>query len=107
VTLSGTLTLNAAGDAKKQFIFKITTTFTAAAAAKVVLINNARPCNVYFIVGSSATIGAAAEMQGNIIAYTAIGASNAASNKGTWCALNAAVTLINNSLVAQSGTCPT
>jgi hypothetical protein len=107
VTLSGTLTLNAGGDATKQFIFKITTTFTAAANAKVVLINNAKPCNVYFLVGSSASIGAAAQMQGNLIAYTAIGASNAASNQGTWCALNAAVTLINNSLVAQAGTCPT
>ena len=107
MTLSGTLTLNAAGDNKKQFIFKVTTTFTAAAAAQVVLINNAQPCNVYFIVGSSATIGASAKMQGNVIAYTAIGASNAASNKGTWCALNAAVTLINNALVAQAGTCPT
>jgi hypothetical protein len=107
VTLSGNLTLNAAGDTKKQFIFKITTTFTAAALSKVVLINNAQPCNVYFILGSSASIGAGAQMQGNIIAYTAIGASNAASNKGTWCALNAAVTLINNSLVAQAGTCPT
>ncbi|KAF2874293.1 hypothetical protein BDV95DRAFT_487837 [Massariosphaeria phaeospora] len=107
VALSGTLTLDAGGDATKQFIFKITTTFTAAAASKVVLINNAQPCNVYFIVGSSASIGAAAELQGNMIAYTAIAVSNAASNQGTWCALNAAVTLINNSLVAQAGACPT
>jgi hypothetical protein len=107
VALSGTLTLDAGGNAKKQFIFKITTTFAAAAASKVVLINNAEPCNVYFIVGSSATIEAAAQMQGNMIAYTAIEASDAASNKGTWCALNAAVTLINNSLIAQAGACPT
>jgi len=107
VTLTGNLTLDAAGNSKKQFIFKIGTTFTAAAAAQVILINSAQPCNVYFIVGTSATIGAAAKMQGNILAYTAIGASNAASNQGTWCALNAAVTLINNALVAQAGTCPT
>jgi hypothetical protein len=107
VTLSGNLTLDAGGDNKKQFIFKITTTFTAAALSQVKLINSAQACNVYFIVGSSASIGAGAKMQGNIIAYTAIGASNAASNQGTWCALNAAVTLINNALVAQAGTCPT
>jgi hypothetical protein len=105
--LSGNLTLDAGGDATKQFIFQITTTFEAAAQSKVILINNARPCNVYFVVGSSASIGAEAQMQGNIIAYTAIAVSNAASNQGTWCALNAAVTLINNSLVAQAGTCPT
>ncbi|EPE30966.1 hypothetical protein GLAREA_03933 [Glarea lozoyensis ATCC 20868] len=101
VVLSSTLTLSGAG----QFVFQILTTFEAAAAAKVVLANGAQACNVYFIVGSSATIGAAAEMKGNIIAYTAIGASEAASNSGTWCALNAAVTLIDNALQAQAGTC--
>jgi hypothetical protein len=106
-SLTGNLTLNAAGDSKKQFIFKITTTFTAAAASKILLINNAQPSNVYFLVGSSASIQAGAALQGNLIAYTAIAASNAASNKGTWCALNAAVTLINNALIAQAGACPT
>lgn len=105
--LSGSVTLNAGGDNKKQFIFKITTTFTVAAAAKVLLTNSAQPCNVYFVVGTSASVGAAAELQGNLIASQAIAASNAASNKGTWCALNAAVTLINNALTAQAGTCPT
>lgn len=106
-TLTGTLTPNAAGNQKGQFIFLITTTFNAGAAAQVVLINNAQACNVYFIVGSSASIGAAAKMQGNIIAHTSISASNAASNKGTWCALNAAVMLINNGLTAQAAVCPT
>jgi hypothetical protein len=46
-------------------------------------------------------------MQGNMIAYTSIAVGSAASNKGTLCALNGAVTLINNALTAQSGTCPT
>jgi len=104
--LPGTLTLNAGGNASRQFIFKIGTTFTTGALSKIVLTNNAQPCNVYFIVGSSATIGAGAQLAGNIIAYTAIGAGNAAQNRGTWCALNAAVTLLNNKLVAQAGTCP-
>lgn len=107
VDLSGTLTLNAGGNSRRQFIFQITTTFTAAAAARVVLQNGAQPCNVYFIVGTSAAILAAAQMQGNILASTKIAAANAASNRGTWCSLNAEVTLINNALQAQSGTCPT
>jgi hypothetical protein len=106
VALSGNLTLDAGGIEERQFIFKITTTFTVAAAARVVLTNGARPCNVYFLVGTSASIGAAAQLQGNMIAYTAIAAKAGASNKGTWCALNAAVTLINNALVAQPGYCP-
>lgn len=107
MTLTGNLTLNAGGNSAKQFIFQIDTTFVVGAGAQVLLINGAVPCNVYFIVGSSATIGAAAKMQGNIIAYTQIGASGAASNKGTWCALHAAVNLVDNALIAQSGTCPT
>ena len=104
-TLSGNLTLDAGGDARKQFIFKITTTFTTAAASQILLKNNAQACNVFFIVGSSASIGAASKLQGNIIAYAAIAAKDAAANNGTWCALNAGVTLINNALVAQAGIC--
>jgi hypothetical protein len=107
VTLTGNLTLNAGGHPGKQFIFQIDTTFVVGAGAQVLLINGAVPCNVYFIVGTSATIGANAKMQGNILAHTQIGASGAASNKGTWCALNAAVNLVDNALIAQPGTCPT
>jgi hypothetical protein len=107
VTLTGTLTLNAANNPKAQFIFLIDTTFTANPLSKIVLINKAQACNVYFIIGTSASIGAGAQLQGNFIANTLIAASEAASNKGTWCSLGAAVTLINNALVAQAGTCPT
>lgn len=107
VTLTGTLTLSATGTkGKGQFIFKVTTTFAAAALSKIVLTNTAVACNVYFLIGSSATIGAGAILNGNFIAYTSIAVSEAASNKGTLCALNGAVTLINNALVAQTATCP-
>ncbi|PVH78001.1 hypothetical protein DL98DRAFT_422779 [Cadophora sp. DSE1049] len=106
VTLSGTLTLNGTANPNGQFIFKITSTFASAANSKVVRINGAQACNVYFVVRSSATIGQASAMQGNVLAYASISASNAASNRGTWCALNGAVTLINNKLTAQT-TCST
>ncbi|KFY65552.1 hypothetical protein V496_02495 [Pseudogymnoascus sp. VKM F-4515 (FW-2607)] len=102
VTNSAILTLNGATNTKGQFIFLIDTTFTTAASSKVVLINGAQACNVYFIVGSSATIGDATAMNGNILAYTSVGLTNAANNKGTLCALNGAVTLINNALTAQT-----
>lgn len=101
-TNSAILTLNGATNTKGQFIFLINTTFTTTVSSKVLLINGAQACNVYFIVGSSATIGGATAMNGNILAYTSIGVANAASNKGTLCALNGAVTLINNALTAQT-----
>jgi hypothetical protein len=106
VTLTGSLTLNGTLSTTGQFIFQITTTFGAQAASEVLLINGAQACNVYFVVGSSATIGGAAALKGNILAYTSIAASEAASNAGTWCALNGAVTLIDNALTAQT-TCTT
>ncbi|KND89221.1 hypothetical protein TOPH_06090 [Tolypocladium ophioglossoides CBS 100239] len=101
VTLTGILTLNGASNANGQFIFLITTTFGAMGASQVKLINGAQAGNVYFIVGSSATVGAAAALQGNILAYTSISVSSEASNKGTFCALNGGVTLIDNALTAQ------
>jgi len=100
-TLTGTLTLDGATNPRGQWIFQIITTFTASAASQILTINGAQPCNVYFIVGSSATVLAVAELAGNILAHTSISATNAASNSGSWCALNAAVTLINNALTAQ------
>ncbi|KFY87452.1 hypothetical protein V500_06950 [Pseudogymnoascus sp. VKM F-4518 (FW-2643)] len=104
-TNSATLTLNGAKNTKGQFIFLIESTLTTAASSKVVLTNGAQACNVYFIVGSSATIGEKSVMNGNILAHTSISVTNAASNKGTLCAINGAVTLINNALTAQAAVC--
>ncbi len=104
--LTGTLTLNGTSNPDGQFIFQIQTTFVISANAKVVLVGGAQACNVYFFVGSSATIGAGAHIHGNIIAYTSIAVDSAASNKGTLGALNGAVTLIANLLTARP-TCTT
>lgn len=101
MNLTGALTLDGSSNAKGQFIFLIETTFGSAAGAQVKLVNGAQACNVYFIVGSSATVGAASALQGNLIAYTSISVENGASNKGIFAALNGAVTLIDNALTAQ------
>ena len=54
--LTGALTLNAQGDPDAQFVFEIGSALTTAPASSVVLINGASPCNVYWQVGSSATL---------------------------------------------------
>lgn len=102
-TLSTTLTINGASNPDGQWIFQISTTFSTSVGAKVVLINGAQACNVYFQVGSSATILANNALKGNILAYTSIAVGNGTSNSGTFCALNGAVTLIDDALTA----CPT
>jgi hypothetical protein len=101
-TLSTILTLNGATKPNGQYIFQISTTFATSVNSSIVLTNGAQACNVYFQVGSSATIAGATKLQGNILAYTSIGVGSAASNKGTFCALNGAVTLIDNALTAQT-----
>ena len=63
--LTGALTLDAQGDPNAQFVFEIGSTLTTASASSVVLINGASPCNVYWQVGSSATLGTTTAFQGN------------------------------------------
>ncbi|KUJ10873.1 uncharacterized protein LY89DRAFT_626463 [Mollisia scopiformis] len=100
--LSTTLTLNGTSNPNGQFVFQVSTTFqTTTATAQVVLIGGAQACNVYFIVGSSATIVGGSQMQGNILASASIAFQGGASSQGTACALNAAVTLIDNALTSQ------
>ena len=99
--LSTTLTLNGTGHPNGQWVFQISTTFATSANSKIVFLGGGQPCNVYFIVGSSATIGAGSQLQGNILAYTSIAVKLGASDKGTLCALNGAVTLIDDALTAQ------
>jgi len=101
-TLTGVLTLNGTSSSSGQFIFLLATTFNSAAASQIKLINGAQACNVYIIAGSSATIRAASKLQGNIIAYTSVSVANGASNNGTFCALNGAVTLINDALISKT-----
>lgn len=55
--LTGTLTLDAQNDPDAVFIFQMGSTLTTAGNAAVVLINGAQNCNVFWQVGSSATLG--------------------------------------------------
>jgi Ice-binding-like len=58
--LSGNLTLNAPGNPNAVFVFQAHSTLIAGSASHVLLINGARACDVYWQVGSSATIAPAA-----------------------------------------------
>jgi hypothetical protein len=98
--LTGALTLDAAGDPNAQFVFKIGSTLTTASASSVVMINGASPCNVYWQIGSSATLGSTTAFQGNLMALTSITLNNGASVIGRALARNGAVTLDDNLLSA-------
>ena len=94
--LTGTLVLDAQFDANAVFIFQIVSKLTSASGASIRLINGANPCNVYWQVGSSATIGTSTSFSGNILALTSIALQSGASLDGRALARNGAVTLDNN-----------
>ena len=104
--LTGTLTLDGKGSANGMWTFQIGSTLTTATAASVVLINGARPCNVLWAVGSSATLGTGTKFAGTIIAVASITVNSGVTVNGGLFALNAAVTLINDT-ITKPGSCPT
>jgi len=97
--LTGTLTLDGLGNAGSVFIFKTGSTLTTAAASAVTLINGATASNVFWQIGSSATLGAANTFRGNVIALASITMGAASSVSGRLIARTAAVTLDTNSIV--------
>jgi hypothetical protein len=96
--LTGQVTLDAQGDPNAQFIFDIGSTLTTASASSVNLINGASPCNVFWRVGSSATLGSTTAFQGNLMALSDISVNNGVTVLGRVLALNGQVTLINDVL---------
>jgi|ERR1700674_831333 len=101
--LTGTLTLNAQGDPNALFIFKIGSTLTTASASSVLLINGGSPCDVFWQLGSSATLGTGTALLGSIVALTSITLNTGASVSGRVLARNGAVTLDNSHVAVCSG----
>src|SRR6185503_7164026 len=93
--LTGSLTLDAQGDPRAVFIFQIESTLVTAPGSSVSLVNGAQACNVYWQVGSSATLGTTTAFAGNILALTSFSVNNGVTVDGRLLARNGAVTLIN------------
>jgi uncharacterized repeat protein (TIGR01451 family) len=94
--LTGTLTLNAQGNANAVFIFQIGGTLTTASNSSVNIINGGSACNVFWQVGSSAILGTTTSFIGNILALTNITLNTGARVSGRALAQNGAVTLDSN-----------
>lgn len=100
--LTGTVTLDAQGDKTAVFLFQMGSTLTTATASNVTLINGAQACNVYWQVGSSATIGTNTDFSGTILALTSITVNTGATFDGRALAHNAAVTLDSNTFTQSA-----
>jgi hypothetical protein len=99
---SGSVTLNAQGDPNAVFIFQIGSTLTTGSNTDVSLINGAQACNVFWRVGSSATLGTGTHFVGTIMAADSITANTGATIHGRLLAQTAAVTLENNTITTST-----
>ncbi|WP_062137831.1 ice-binding family protein [Demequina aestuarii] len=100
---AGILTLEGAADS--VWVFQASSTLTIGGASQIVITGGANACNVFWQVGSSATIEGAAAFQGTILAAASVTAVTGASVEGRLIALDGAVTLDTNDITAPTG-CP-
>jgi hypothetical protein len=107
VGLTGTLTLNGGGDPSAVFIFQAGSTLTTASASQIVLANGTQACNVFWQVGSSATLGTGSSFLGTVLAAQSITVTTGVTIDGRVLAQNGAVTLDTDTISAPSCTTPT
>lgn len=96
LSLSGTLTLDGQNDPNSVFVFQAGSTLTTASASSINLINGAQPCNIFWQVGSSATLGTNSTFEGTIMALTSVSVQTGATVDGRALARNGQVSLDTN-----------
>jgi hypothetical protein len=101
---SGSVTLDAQGDPNAVFIFQIGSTLITGSSTTVQLVNGAQACNVFWQVGSSATLGTGTRFVGTIMASATITANTAATIHGRLLAGTGAVNMDTNTITTSN--CP-
>ena len=104
--ITGTLTLDAQGDPNAVFIFQAASTLITASSSSVNLINGADACNVFWQVGSSATLGTNSTFRGTILALASISVTTGVTIEGRALARNGAVTLDTDTITRSTCTTP-
>lgn len=97
IGLTGPVTLDAKGNSGAVFVFQSGSALTV--AGSVVLANGAQAKNVYWQVGSSASLGSASVMKGNILALSSISFADNATLLGRALARNGALSLSSNNSI--------
>jgi type VI secretion system secreted protein VgrG len=93
--------LDAQGNANARFVFQIGSTLTTASASSVTVINGGEDCNIYWQVGSSATLGTGTAFEGHILALASITLTTGTTIlNGSALARNGAVTMDSNRITA-------
>ena len=94
--LSGSLVLDGQGNPNAVFIFQTDSTLITSSGSSVALVNGASECNVFWQIGSSATLGSGSVFVGNILALTSVTVESGVTVHGRALARNGAVTLDND-----------
>src|ERR1017187_6087002 len=97
--ITGVLTLNGQGNSNSVFIFQVGSALTTATSSQVVLIGGAQAANIFWQVGSSATLGTYSIFNGTIMAQASVSIATGAALNGRALARTGAVTLDSNSAV--------
>ena len=98
---SGDLTLDAQGDPNAVWIFQIGSALTTVGGAggNVILAGGAQAKNIFWQIGSSATIGDFTSFKGNVLALTSITMNSGAVAQGRMLAINGAVVLTSTNMI--------
>jgi hypothetical protein len=102
--VNGTLTLDGQGNPNAVFIFQVGSTLTTGSGSYIDLINGLQACNVFWQVGSSATLGTGSGFAGSVLALTSITVTTADTVNGSLLAQNGAVTLDSDTVTAPTCT---
>jgi RNA polymerase sigma factor (sigma-70 family) len=98
ISLTGAVTLDGQGDPDSVFVFQAGSTLTTASASQILLTNGAKACNVFWQVGSSATLGTGSTFRGTILALTSVTVTTDVTVAGRVLARNGAVTLDSDTI---------
>lgn len=104
LAVTGALTLS--GTAESVWVFQAATTLTIGSGALITVTDGASACNVFWQVGTSATIGTAAQFVGTVMANESVTATTGATIAGRLLARTGAVTLDTNTITAPTGCAP-
>jgi hypothetical protein len=96
---SGDLTLDARGHSGAVFVFQIASSFTMTSGRRVILTHGAQARNIFWAVGSSATLGTGCTFHGNLLAHKSISMATGTVMVGRMLAQVGAVTMQRNAIV--------
>ncbi|MDP1851630.1 MAG: ice-binding family protein [Candidatus Planktophila sp.] len=106
LAINGVLTLDGLGDSTAVFIFRSASTLITGSSSSVLLTNGAQACNVFWQIGSSATLGTSSSIVGHVIASASVTTGTSTTVNGQLIGTTGAVTLGGTTIVNNSCAAP-